>query len=213
MGFTAAWAISAHEDTVIAELAPRLLPVIEAERTDPVARRRWDLWRRMPLPDYRTWYITYGTDRDSREAEALRSFQLLTATAERITDMCHGGGGGFQVEGDVWKRQPDPSVMFFSSHRRTFPVGSLFHAIGPERAAQLPGWCGNFLLTSREVREALPHVERALTFGPGERAGVDAQDWLAYRPDHESVIDGPLRVWHQAARARHGLCGLALYLN
>ncbi|MFF8860549.1 hypothetical protein ACF08B_00670 [Streptomyces sp. NPDC015139] len=44
MGITTAWSISAHDDSFIAELAPRCLPLIEAERNEPLARDRWARW-------------------------------------------------------------------------------------------------------------------------------------------------------------------------
>ncbi|MGW5460119.1 helix-turn-helix domain-containing protein [Streptomyces sp. NPDC003996] len=52
MGITSAWSISAHNDDFISTLAPRLLPLIAAERDEPFARQRWDRWRREPLPDF-----------------------------------------------------------------------------------------------------------------------------------------------------------------
>ncbi|MET7477152.1 hypothetical protein ABZT17_22660 [Streptomyces sp. NPDC005648] len=48
-----------------------------------------------------------------------------------------------------------------SVQSKEWAVAALFHAIGPVRAALLPGWCGNFLLSSAEVRATLPDVERA----------------------------------------------------
>ena len=38
MGITSAWSISAHDDDFISALAPRLLPLIAAERDEPLAR-------------------------------------------------------------------------------------------------------------------------------------------------------------------------------
>ena len=214
MGITGAWAVSAHEDAIIAELAPRFLPVIEADRADPVARRRWDAWRRAPLPDFRTWYVTYGgNDYNSPEARAIRSFQELTAASPRVIDACYGSKDDrFFVGEDIWEQQPEMDQMFLSIQSKEYPVAALFHAIGPQRAAQLPGWCGNFLLTSTEVRRSLPRVARALTFSPDERRAVDAQDWLDYLAEEENIIDGPLRIWRWAAAAGLGLCGLALHI-
>ncbi|MEV6397012.1 hypothetical protein AB0M39_19865 [Streptomyces sp. NPDC051907] len=209
MGITSAWAISAHEDDVIAELAPRFLPVIEAERNDPAARRRWDAWRRAPLPDYRTWYA----GDDGAAASAVESFRELTCAGERVIDACYGGGeDDFYVVDDVWGRQADPAGMFLAVHSKEYAVASLFHAIGPRRAAELPGWCGDFLLDSHEVRRSLPRVEAALTFDLRQRVAVDDQDWLDYLPGEENVVDGPVRVWRHAAAEGLGLCGLSLHL-
>ncbi|MGW0186324.1 hypothetical protein ACWDV7_11290 [Streptomyces sp. NPDC003362] len=72
--------------------------------------------------------------------------------------------------------------------------------------------CGNFLLTSAEVRRTLPAVERALTFTPEARAAAEDQDWLDHGDDEESVPDGPLRMWRQAAADGRGLCGASVVI-
>ncbi|MER5414760.1 hypothetical protein [Streptomyces virginiae] len=54
MGFTSAWSISCHEDSVVADLAPRTAAAVEADRTCPRARHRRAAWRRAPLPDHRS---------------------------------------------------------------------------------------------------------------------------------------------------------------
>ncbi|MFD6967343.1 hypothetical protein [Streptomyces sp. NPDC059979] len=208
MGFTSAWSISSHEDSVIGELAPRTAAAIEADRTCPRARRRWAAWQRAPLPDHRTWWTGTAADDD-----AIRSFQDLTRPGRHVDDLCVGAADpDFHVMEDIWDRQPDPAAMFVSLHRKEYPVSALFHALGPERAALLPGWCGNFLLTAAEVRRSLPQVERALGFGPGERERAERQDWLDYGARDESVLDGPLRAWRAAARAGLGLCGVACHV-
>lgn len=89
---------------------------------------------------------------------------------------------------------------------------SFFHAVGPDRAALLPGWCGTFLLTSAEVRATLPDVERALAFRPVDRAVAERRDWLEYSAGEESVLDGPLRLWRLAARRGLGLCGVSVVI-
>ncbi len=202
MGFTSAWSISCHEDSVIADLAPRTAAAIEADRTCPGARRRWAAWQRDPLPDHRTWWTG-----PPAEDEAIRSFQDLTRPGRHVDDLC-----AFEVMDYLWQRQPDQELMFLSVHRKAYPVSALFHALGPERAALLPGWCGNFLLTAAEARRALPAVERALGLGPRERARAQGQLWLDPEP-RESVLDGPLRAWRAAARAGLGLCGLAFHVD
>lgn len=202
MGFTSAWSISCHEDSVIADLAPRTAAAIEADRTCPRARHRWEAWQRAPLPDHRTWWTG-----PPAVDEAIHSFQDLTRPGRHVDDLC-----AFDVMDDLWERQPDQELMFLSVHRKAYPVSALFHALGPARAALLPGWCGNFLLTAAEARRTLPAVERALGLGPQERARAQGQLWLDSEP-RESVLDGPLRAWRAAARAGLGLCGLAFHLD
>ncbi|MER7465872.1 hypothetical protein [Streptomyces sp. NPDC097981] len=208
MGFTSAWSISSHSDSVVAELAPRLAPALEADRTDPAARSRWAAWQRAPLPDHRTWYTDRAYD------EAVDSFQALTRPGEHVDDLCNGiSDPGFHVMEDLWDPEPDAADMFVSVHRKEYAVAALFHAIGPARAALLPGWCGNVLLTAAEVRLTLPDVERALTFTPAERARVTGRDWLDYGARDEHVTDGPLRVWRNAAAAGRGICTVALHVQ
>ncbi|MEV5505681.1 hypothetical protein [Streptomyces orinoci] len=207
MGITTAWAISAHSDAFIEELAPRMRPLLAAERNDPLARERWQRWQKEPLPDYRTWL---DAEPGSPEAGAIHSFLDLTA-GQHIHDMYDGGGDDdFRLIDDVWEVSEDPERMFISVQSKTFAVSAFFHAIGPRRAALFPGWCGSFLFTSAEVRATLPRVERALTFTNQERAVAMSRLWLDDAPDEESVLDGPLRQWRQAADAGLGLCGVSL---
>ncbi|MET9881965.1 hypothetical protein ABZZ20_02190 [Streptomyces sp. NPDC006430] len=207
MGITSVWSISSHRDHVIAHLAPRLAPALEADRTDPAARRRWAAWRRAPLPDHRTWYA------DTSHGGAIDAFWSLTRPGEHVDDVCNGiTDPGFHVMENIWEPEPDRADMFVSVHSKDYAVAALFHAIGPDRAALLPGWCGNVLLSATEVRRTLPDVERALTFTPGERARVAERDWLDYGARDERVIDGPLRVWRTAAASGRGLCAVALHV-
>ncbi|MFI7413853.1 hypothetical protein ACIBU0_34895 [Streptomyces sp. NPDC049627] len=211
MGITTAWAISAHDDAFIGTLAPRLRPLIAAEGAEPLARVRWERWSRRPLPDHRTWW-----DRSVGPARAtdreLESFLELTASGEHVQKMYDGlsSDDGFCVLPDVWERISDPDHLFVSVQSKDYAIRSLFHAIGPERAALLPGWCGNFLLTSAEVRDTLPRVEEALGFTPQERAAAQDQDWLDYGEGEERVLDGPLRMWRLAAAEGLGLCGVSV---
>ncbi|NEB80055.1 hypothetical protein G3I40_33320 [Streptomyces sp. SID14478] len=208
MGITTAWAITTHDDAFVAELAPRMLPLLAADRDDPVARERWRRWQRAPLPDHRTWC---GGTLSTEQRDAVDSFLALTSSGGRLEEMWSGSGpdDDFGVASGVWEQSADPDDMFLSVQSKDFAVASLFHAIGPHRASLLPGWCGSFLLTSAEVTTFLPAVERALTFAPHERAAADEQDWLSY-DDEESVLDGPLRAWRAAGAQGLGLCGVAL---
>ncbi|MFJ4776883.1 hypothetical protein [Streptomyces sp. NPDC088762] len=206
MGFTSVWSISSHEDPVIGELAPRVSAAIAADQACTEARGRWAAWERAPLPDRRTWWT------DPAHHDAIRSFQEMTRPGRHVDDLCTVAPD-FDVEQEIWDRRPDSGAMFTSVHRKEYAVAALFHALGPERAALLPGWCGNFLLDAAGVRRALPGVERALGFGPGERERAQAQDWLDYGARDESVLDGPLRVLRAAAAAGWGVCGVAFHVS
>ncbi|MEV7188183.1 hypothetical protein [Kitasatospora sp. NPDC093102] len=211
MGFTSAWAITSHPDSFISDLSPRLLTAMEADRTEPRAQQRWERWQKAPLPDRRTWYGSSGLT--AADGAAVESFRELTAPGLNVDDMCCGTADpDFYVVDDVWTDQPAEGI-FVSVNSKEYAVSSLFHAIGPARAALLPGWCGNLLLTSAQVRETLPCVERALAFTGAERSAAEAQDWLYYSPREESVLDGPLRLWRAAAENGLGLCGVAVHLS
>ncbi|KOU68222.1 MULTISPECIES: hypothetical protein [unclassified Streptomyces] len=103
----------------------------------------------------------------------------------------------FHAVDDVWAEQAQEDV-FVSVHSKEYPVAS--------------GLCGNFLLTSAQVRQHLGAVERALSSGPAERAAADAQDWLSCTPGEERGLDGPLRMRRHAARNGLGLCAVAVHL-
>jgi len=210
MGFTSTRSISAHDDSFLATLAPRLLPLIAAERDEPLARERWERWWREPLPDVRTWWKPFGQS-SGREADARDSFLVSTAGGDHMQKMYDDlPPDDFSLLTDVWDRVTGEEEIFISVQSKEFALRSFFHAMGPGRAAALPGWCGNFLLTSAEVHETLPALERALGFTAQERAAAEAQDWLDYRKDEESVLDGPLRVWRHAAERGRGLCGVSV---
>jgi hypothetical protein len=211
MGFTSLWTVTSHPDSVISDLSARLLPAMEVDRSQLRAQQQWKRWQRNPLPDYRTWYRSSAFTAADRAA--VESFRELTAPGRNVDDMCSGTvDPDFYVVDDVWADEPGEG-MFVSVNSKEYAVASLFHAIGPARAALLPGWCGNFLLTSAQVRQTLPRVERALTFTDDERCAAAAQDWLYYSPKDGCVLDGPLRMWRAAAESGLGLCGLTVHVS
>ncbi|MEU1076015.1 MULTISPECIES: hypothetical protein [unclassified Streptomyces] len=146
------------------------------------------------------------------EADALHSFHELTASGEHVQKMYDGLSpeDEFGLLTHVWDLVSDAQDIFMSVQSKDFALRSFFHAIGPARAALLPGWCGNFLLTSAQVRLTRAAVEEALAFTPDERAAAEDQDWLDYGESEESVLAGPLRMWRQAAADGRGLCGVSV---
>ncbi|MFF2774068.1 hypothetical protein ACFVU3_04095 [Streptomyces sp. NPDC058052] len=215
MGFTSAWAVTAHPDTTIAALAPRLLPALREDRDRPGARERWAAWCRAPLPDHRTWYaVAPPPGTPAADPAAIGAFHELTCPGPAVEDVCDGTRDpDFHVMDGVWDQDLDEEDVFFSVHRKEYAVSSLFHALGPARAALLPGWCGNFLLTAAETAAALPAVERAFAFSAAERAAAEARDRLWYGDGEESVLDGPPRVWRTAVAKGYGLCAVAVHVG
>ncbi|MGO4423862.1 hypothetical protein AB4Z54_35550, partial [Streptomyces sp. MCAF7] len=86
------------------------------------------------------------------------------------------------------------------------PVAALFHGLGPERAALLPGWAGDAVFPVDEVRRRLPAAEAALAVSGAERERALARidDWPGEK-EAEALLDGPLRVWRETAEAGLGL--------
>jgi hypothetical protein len=64
-------------------------------------------------------------------------------------------------------------------------VAALFDAIGPVRARLLPGFLGNFMLTSSQLAAALPDIEAAFTFAPEQRR-------LAHERMDQALVDSPI---------------------
>lgn len=207
MGITSAWAITAHDDDVIAGLAPRVRPLIERQRELPETQSAWQAWCADPLPDHRSWgEMPYGSAR----SEDVRAFLRLTS-AIPLNELHCCDDCDFHLS-DIWEAHHEGVPPYFAVFTKDYALSALFHAIGPRRAALLPGWCGDFLLTSEEVRRTLPAVEEALTFSPQERAAAQEQVWLDCLKDEEPVLDGPLRCWRQAAEAGLGLCGVNVHI-
>lgn len=199
MGMSSFWAMGAYGDEDVAELAPRALPAIEATAARALAVGAWKRWERdvtrgggaVPLhrPD------GYGTE------EALHLFRLVDDSAFDAMDST----GELHVM-EWWDRFDDGVDPYITSVRKGNPVAALFHGLGPVRAAALPGWAGDAVFTSAEVRRLLPAVEGVLALPGAERARVVARidDWLCDEGPEE-LLDGPLRVWREAAKAGAGL--------
>ena len=49
--------------------------------------------------------------------------------------------------------------LFVATARMANPIAALYYGLGARRSAMLPGWFGSFLLSTDEVRAALPRME------------------------------------------------------
>lgn len=142
----------------------------------------------------------WGPDGYSTE-EALRLYDMVNDSAfDALDASCevHVMEWWERFSGDV-----EPVIV---SVRKDNPVAALFHGLGPARAAALPGWAGDAVLTSDAVRRLLPAVEAAFAVTGAERARLLARidDWTGDQ-EPEELLDGPLRVWRDAAGAGMGL--------
>ncbi|GAA5015616.1 hypothetical protein GCM10025734_64550 [Kitasatospora paranensis] len=203
-----AWVIGAVPDEGIRELlrtavrtAPPTPPPVRTGVSEGLAR-----WRRSaqePLFSARP-----GVPGQWTADEAFRLSAFL--------DGCHDDSGPVEALRDavVDHFPPDGEGLFAVSARKASPFSALAYAIGPDAVLQLPGWFGDFLLDSGEVRDRLPAAEEALGLtGSRRREAVERiRAWmtgLGDDPDHDAdkLLDGPLRVLRHAARTGRGAAG------
>ncbi|MFF3069855.1 hypothetical protein ACFVSN_00540 [Kitasatospora sp. NPDC057904] len=104
--------------------------------------------------------------------------------------------------------------LFAATARKANPFWALAYALGAEATLRLPGWFGDFLLDSAQVRACLPRAEEALALtGPRRRDVIERihawLDGLGDDPAHDAdtLLDGPLRVLRHAARTGQGIAG------
>jgi hypothetical protein len=95
--------------------------------------------------------------------------------------------------------------------REVDPVAALFHGLGPARATRLPGFFGNFVLTSAECRAAEPAVGEAFGLDDQEQAAVlDRIDQWLETGDTDKPAEQILRavpaIWGRATRLGLGVC-------
>ncbi|MGW2616747.1 hypothetical protein [Streptomyces sp. NPDC001500] len=132
-------------------------------------------------------------------------------------DACRDGSEPVEALRDAVAEQFPPDAeegLFAAAARKASPFSALAYALGPDAVLRLPGWFGDFLLDARQVRSRLPAAEEALALtGARRRDAVERiHAWmsgLGDDPAHDAdeLLDGPLRVLRQAARAGQGAAG------
>ncbi|KAK1182901.1 hypothetical protein B7755_035065 [Streptomyces sp. NBS 14/10] len=201
MGMSSFWLVGALGEVAVAELAPLAVPAIEATAARSAAVGTWSRWERDAargggaVPVWREDGV-YNTE------DALRLSNLVDDSAFDAMD----SSGKLHIM-DWWDRLDTDTVQpFFESVRKDNPVAALFHGLGPERAALLPGWAGDAVFPADEVRRRLPAAEAALAVSGAERERALARidDWPGEK-EAEALLDGPLRVWRETAEAGLGL--------
>ncbi|MFG3252662.1 hypothetical protein [Streptomyces sp. NPDC048172] len=199
MSSSGLWVVGAMSGADIARLAPDTVPAIRHAAASPVLAAAWRRWERDAAPGggaVPVWREDgYNTD------EALRLLDMVNGSPLDALDSL----GALDVI-DWWNELDTDIEPFTSSARKDNPVAALFHALGPERAAALPGCLGDAVLTAAELRAALPRVEAALAFTAPERetALARAADWPEAE-DPAALLDEPLRVLREAAASALGL--------
>lgn len=135
----------------------------------------------------------------------------------RFFDACQDGSDAVEELRDaVMERFPaqEGAGLFAATARKANPFWALAYALGAEAALQLPGWFGDFLLDSAQVRARLPRAEQALALTGARRREVVERihgwlDGFGDEPAHDAdaLLDGPLRVLRHAARTGQGVAG------
>jgi hypothetical protein len=135
-----------------------------------------------------------------------------TAAAVRFAELVHTAhdvGDAAQAlqdaAMDLMPRAEDAGV-FVAAARKASPVAALFHGLGAQDSALLPGWFGDFLPTGDEVAAVLPRAARALGVSGTRRDEILSRvsAWtraMGDAPvfDAAELLDGPLRVLRHAA--------------
>ncbi|MFI6345584.1 hypothetical protein [Streptomyces sp. NPDC050560] len=206
MGKSSTWLVGAVGDGHVAAWAPDALPALRAAASRPETAANWSRWREDARRGGEAVPV-WGPDGLNTD-EAFHLFAML-----QDSPFC-----GRDAAGDLcpleWLDELDDRVWPFHTFIvKDNPVAALFHGLGPDRASRLPGVAGDWLLSSDQVRAGLPDLTRTLTpVGEGARDLVLARirDW----PDVEDpvdLLDGPLRVHREAARAGLGVLAVRLW--
>ncbi|WP_159073651.1 hypothetical protein [Streptomyces sp. RTd22] len=206
MAMSSFWTVGALGAEDIAELARRAGPAIEAAAARPSAVAAWERWERDAARGGGAVPVR-GADRNHTEA-AWHLFEMVNDSAfEALSSSCE-----LHVM-EWWDRFSDNVDPFIEAYRKDNPVAALFHGLGPARAAALPGWAGDAVLTSAEVRRLLPAVEAAFAMTGAERTRVLARidDWPSLQEEPEELLDQPLRVWRDTAGAGMGLLAARIW--
>jgi hypothetical protein len=204
------WSVVAIRDEDVRRFAPLLRPLIEAAAGDPATAERYRWWAAAP-ERVRGFRPSPPGSRRLELNEESESFRCIPAHPLGETRAADPECAVTRCQ-DAYVRAVEP---FVAVTRRCDPVAALFHGLGPARAAALPGFFGDFILSSDEAGAALPALRAALTFRPGaerEAATARMRDWLFNLGDADQEPDelfgGLLPCWEHAVRLGLGLSGV-----
>jgi hypothetical protein len=179
MGLPGIWAVGATSPETVATLTSLRAAIATAARTNAAAWQRW--------------------------AADPEDFGLLAALVDTSPfDRMHGVAGFSCV--DLWERTDPDIETVFAILRKTDQVAALWWVLGPKRAAALPGWCGDMVLTPAQVHAALPAIERPFTWAPARSAAVLAELTEIVEADNAvKLLTGVPRLWREAVAAGRGI--------
>jgi hypothetical protein len=186
MGLPGIWALGAVSPETVVALSPLRTAIEVAARENATAWQRW--------------------------AADPEDFGLLAELVDTSPfDLMHGVADFSCVR--VWERTDRDIEMVFAVLRKTDQVSALWWVLGPERAAALPGWCGDMILTPEEVRTALPAIERAFTWTPTRSAAVLAElTEIVEAKNAEQLLTEVPRLWREAAAAGRGIVATRVWM-
>lgn len=200
------WVLAPVPDEVAAAIAPVLGPTIEQQRT-----RTQELWRRWNAAPERVGVRTLrcaaqGAQMDlDADSEA---FQELSAACplDEYSEEIYAALDRIPTH---WRH-----LALAPGCRKGFPAAALAHGLGPRRFALLPGWFGDMVLTSQQVRSALPDVVAALNLGEEEHPVVEQRvvEWLCDSGDGDAreaavMLEGIVPLWRAAVDEQAGMLG------
>lgn len=212
MSWTGRWTIAAINDADVRRLRKRFDAVVNARRSDPAVVEAWRRWAAGPSLE-----PGYFPDGDSSDLFRVAPRPSVTAFMELACGWPVAAPSDPDLVRecrDAWDLRVEP---FGFTCRKDHPVAALFHGIGPERAALLPGWFGDFILSAKEVRRTQAQVERALGSEPITRitSVIPIREWLhgmgedtSSDPEIAALLYGPSRLWQNAASLGLGLVGV-----
>lgn len=204
MSTSGVWVVAALEGQDVTRLTSRFRAALAAHTSDPEVRERWQRWA--DAPELVTGYRPESPNslHQVLDEASLSFLELDDIPIAQAGSLIH----------DCWNsasQQVDPACI---TARKAAPVLALFYGLGPERAAKIPGWCGNFLLTPAECQAALADIETILAPSQPQWSQTLARInfWLTKVGDANSDADQMtskvLECWRAAAAKGLGLCGI-----
>ncbi|WP_322761877.1 hypothetical protein [Frankia sp. Cr2] len=143
MSVSMLWAVSAIDARALQRWGPIWTNLLDGYESREDLQDRWQLWLNHGQPD--------------------ESFAEMFSVV---------AGGGWKELWDFSNECASELLTDVQVTRRVPAPEALFHAIGPARARLLPGFLGNFVLTSGQLAAALPGILAAFAFSPHERGQV-----------------------------------------
>ncbi len=210
MSVMGVWIVGAVPDAQVRDLAGRFSGALDGHGLPHSAADAVTL----------AWWRDGGDKEPFFEDVSGRQVFRPTDAAERFAELFLGSDSDEADE--LWEvclglvNDDEPDGLFVASTRKASPVAALFYGLGALRSGLLPGAFGAFLLTHREVEEALPRVERVLRLTPEQRARVLQRigawmDGMGDKPDFDAagLVEGPLRVLRHAADSGRGVAAFS----